>query len=31
VDTRDRDAVAPSLRAHRDFIYKQHLVLPVQV
>jgi len=25
------DAVAPSLRAHRDFIYKQHLVLPVQV
>ena len=24
-------AVAPSLAAHRDFIYRQHLVLPVQV
>ncbi len=24
-------AVAPSLIAHRDFIYRQHLVLPVQV
>ena len=24
-------AVAPSLVAHRDFIYRQHLVLPVQV
>jgi glutathione S-transferase len=25
------DAVAPSLVAHRDFIYRQHLVLPVQL
>jgi glutathione S-transferase len=25
------EAVAPSLIAHRDFIYRQHLVLPVQL
>jgi len=25
------DAVAPSLTAHRDFMYRQHLALPVQV